>query len=262
MMEQYRALMTDTLGRSFPAWMFGALLAVLILAAVFIPKNKQLRFLGIYTVSALFLFFLPPAALFFKSLMYAGFTYWRFLWIIPYAAVGAGVLVTVLFLFKDKRVRILIGGILILAVMYLGNNVYLGADKAYTTAYNPEKLPQEAVDCVNIINAHAKEHGVTEKKAAVTHEFAPYIRQIDATIGLPFCRIMKQPQPTRTPEQRIYHILARHIGNEKFGEELEATHCNYVMCRKNQTFEDVLVPAGFEEIGGTGEFLIFAKKTD
>ena len=145
-------------------------------------------------------------------------------------------------------------------IAYAGNCIYLGQDKAWTAASNPEKLPAYAAETVQIVRAHTEDGERIRLCAPMIP--ASYIRQIDAAIEMPYGRLLTTVPPEYNLTERLYYAME---GNPEYREALGVLlgvhECNFVMTDDEKEFDSILLMDGFERIGRSSHYTIW-KKTE
>lgn len=250
----YRSVVINW-NRVFPAAatvvLFVLSIGLLILAG---RKKRNDRFLVLYTIAFLILYFFPVSAYILRFATRYGHVYWRMLWMIPWSLIIAAAFTETASRLRNRFLKTGLIAVLILTIGLTGNQAYLGEDRAYTKAPNVEKVPPEAMEILEMIY---ESENVTEKasvKLAVPPQLTPYIRQIDGTITMPFGRIQIDPDPEAKPENRLYYCLRT---DEAFVPEimtlLKETDCDYVVVSSPSGYDPYLEESCIK-LGSAGNY--------
>jgi len=246
--------------RVFPSPIITLLVVTSIVVLWVIGRRKRtLRFLALYSVVFLCLYFCPPAVFVLRKMLRAGRVFWRVFWIFPWSMLIAAAAVQLSARLKDRFLKAAIVAMTAVLVVIAGNQVYIGNDRAYQKANNLEKIPAEACETVAMIYEN---EGVAEKasvRIAVPLDMAPYIRQIDGTITMPYGRTLNAPLSAETPEDRLFYCL---WGDETYKpailDLLRENGCRYVVVCSDQDYDKYL-QEGARLIGETGRYELWER---
>ena len=176
---------------------FGNIFWFLLYAASFVylfvrEKDKTKRILLLYVPLLVFLaFFVPPVRMVYVAVFDEGNTYYRLLWLLPFA-VTCAYAGTCAFA-RHRRIGPVLCCVLVaLAGKPVYKSVYM------SRAENAYHLPQAAVDVCDLVRADAEEQGATyfdtdRILVAFPAELVHYVRQYDANLVLPFGREVVEP---------------------------------------------------------------------
>lgn len=242
-----------------------ALFFACILYLVLQKKEKEKRYLFVgYTLLFMVVCCLPFTAKILMNLLGAEEgenVYWRIFWLVPMTIVIAYTAVQILMQMetKVKRYALLVGMLVIIALT--GTNVYNST--IFDRKQNNYKLPQDAIDICEIIEADAKANGIERKKLITVNDLLSSIRQYDADILMPYgYSIVKGNKPSRENANQIYRILNSENKNwEAFSWYAAMEKCNYFAYPADDAVAGALANYGYEKIGSNAAYYVYRRNT-
>lgn len=246
------SIVFETVKKVYPRWSALAL----ILAAFFFTllwkrkKRRGPRILAAYMLFALVIFAFPFTAGILAKFMRHGEVYWRYLWIVPSTAVIAYMCTELTSASPSKALRALTGCLLAAVIVASGTSVYQG--HIFQEASNREKLPEEAVTIVSVIDQNAESTGNPYKKVVVPNPWTDQIRQIDGTIQHPFGMRLWFPVP-EDPETRFDDFKRIVNGYEPDHDGvlmffLNRARINYIAAKDSFGFDETLREGGYSPL--------------
>lgn len=238
---------------------------ILFLCGVFFiylhEKRKKVRLAFVsYSVVILLLMIFPVTALVIMDYLIGEEVYWRMFWLLPIPFVLAYAAVRVVEQKKQWRKAFLavLFGILL---MISGKMVY--ANGEIEVSGNPEKIPTEAIEVCNALSGDAVQNSIEKKRVVVPRELLAYIRQYDATVGMPYGRnAIKQEAMTENCEN-IYRIMCSKQASDMDIPELcsllKAENCNYLVEKLEIALEvgEQLEQCGYIQAAAVGDYVIY-----
>ena len=153
--------------------------------------------------------------------IFTGSVYWRVFWMLPLGSTIAYASVKIIDEGKEKFEKIVACIGIIVTIIVSGTFIYNKLN--YQPIGNLYKVPDESVRVAQLIGADT----LTNKKAMVLPELVPYIRQVDATIGLAYKR------DTKMDYSKNKFVQAMYSGNvENITKLAKENNCNYIVMDK------------------------------
>lgn len=146
-------------------------------------NEKRVLFLG-YTLLFFIICFFPVTAKIIMDFCIGEDVYWRMFWLLPSAIVTSYTGVLVIMRSEGNVKRYVLLFMMFLVIGMTGTSVYNSS--MFERKQNNYKLPQEAVDVCDIIEADAAANGITHKKLIAGNDLVAFIRQYDADILMPY----------------------------------------------------------------------------
>ena len=217
-------------------------------------KEKNTRYILIYSVLLLIIFALPITASVIRSCI-GDEVYWRVLWLLPTIPLIAIAAADFLKNRKSKVVQAVCLLVFTGIIAFSGKGMFK-ADN-YFIADNPQKVPSEVAYLCNFVNEKAAEAGFTEVKIAADDHIASYVRVYDASILMPYGRrgtgaldkyasVLYQQINSPTPSFKRIARAAKHTG------------CNFIiMDLRGNTDLRKFKKYGYTKIGELHKYTIF-----
>lgn len=171
--------------------------------------------------------------------------YWRVYWMLPLGIVIAYAAVKFINNKKANWSKI-ISSLAIIVIIIMSGKLIYNKDN-YKKLGNLYKVLDEVLEVVEVIR-----QGDEDKKKALTSEqLVPYIRQVDASIGLAFRR-----EPTGYLDNEYVRIMHSGISRDITDMALE-NDCNYIVLDRGLVIDVELYCYGFDRIAETANFIIY-----
>lgn len=219
-----------------------------LLYILFSKKEKEQRFLAIYVVLALCIFFHPICTKIIVTYCIEQEVYWRYLWIIPIGILisyAGARMIEQLDGIAKKYIILLIS---IGAIVISGKSMYHSAN--FQLAENFFKLPQEAIEICTVIR-QVDIQGVV----ALPEGLRYYIRQYDAGIEVLYSRLVYH-----TDELILINELEKEQPDiEVINSILEGKGCRCVVLNRNPNVLGEMEALGYQEVGATENYLVLYK---
>lgn len=228
-------------------------------------NEKRVLFLG-YTLLFFIICFFPVTAKIIMDFCIGEEVYWRMFWLLPSVIVTSytGVLVIMRAEGNVKRYALLF--MMFLVIGMTGTIVYNSS--IFERKQNNYKLPQEAVDVCDIIEADAAANGITHKKLIAANDLVAFIRQYDADILMPYG--MDAVRGHRIETERAAEIFRIMSSDQKDWESLAwfaaAEDCNYLAYPKEEEISGETPESyGYQLVGASAAYHVYrrdVKETD
>ena len=220
--------------------MFVLFVLCMILLAVYHRKSILNRKVLLYVLILLAVIFCPFSAYVIMYDMIGVEVYWRMFWLLPVSLVVAYVSAV----FIDKYFWT--AAVLIAVMVFCGNNLYL--QNRIVLPQNFYKVDSEVVEMVSLINDEAASR---EKKVCFPSDMYCYVRQVDASIKMPYGRNVEKKSEMSDVQRRLYKVMeAENIDYERLRKLLRKNDCDYVVMG-NEIFPANMEQAGFALVGET-----------
>ena len=252
----YVETLAKSWGRVFPSFVMSLILAVsLVILFAYRRKNSARRFLSAYCLTFLAVFICPPAVYVLRMFLRKSETFWRMLWLLPWAIAIAAAAVMITQKIRPRIWKGLFAAAFLCVIIVSGNLAYAGADRAYTKADNPEKVPAEALEVVRIVQ-ESEESDKADTRIAAPMTLTPYIRQIDGTITMPYGRIMEAQTPDTPEGELFYSMEAAEEYVPRLLELLTENRCEYAVLYTGRGLEPY-IRDGARQIGSTENYTVW-----
>ena len=262
-MNEIKEIIINILTRVFPEPYFPAIILCAFIFLIFISFKKRAMLMFVsYGILTLICFFLPPVIKIMSRFTYGGFSYWRMLWLFPFAAYIAAAAAIVTDLPKNKVVKAVIAIVIAAAVCIAGKNVYFGGNVEFTLAENPEKVPESTMEIARLIEENVEKTGNEFIRAALPVEYTPYIRQVDGRIdllnGLGANYHTDNEADRKRSRARVWFALNGYPGwLDKLPRALVRSRSNYVLIQKDMLKEADIESAGYAPLGTVGDHILY-----
>ena len=175
--------------------------------------------------------------------------YWRTYWMLPVGLIIAYTGTSIIKSVPEKIKKSILYVLIIFIIMLSGRFIY--TNENYVRYNNWNKIPDNYLDVINVIS----ELELPNKKAMISTDLVPYIRQIDASIKIPY---------ERRPEgdYNIYSIVNfYYAGDTKNLKNIcERNNVNIIVYDKNIELHEPLSNYGFELCAQVNKYDIYIIK--
>lgn len=241
-----------------------ALFFACILYLIVNKKEKEKRYLFVgYTLLFFILAFFPLTAKVIMKLLDSGENvYWRIFWLLPVGIVIAYTAVQIIVQMETKVKRYLILFIMLVMIALTGKNVY--NTEIFDREQNHYKLPQDAIDICNIIEADALENKIEKKKLITVNDLVSSIRQYDADIFMPYgYAAIKGSRTETTNAGEIFRIMSSENKNwEALSWYAAMEECNYLAYPIDEGVAAALEGLGYEKVGSNASYYVYRRNLD
>lgn len=227
----------------------GMYLALFFFCMIYIflkEEDKKKKIFFVYYPLIIFFITLNPV---FNKIVGKIFTinvYWRVFWMLPLGSTIAYGGVKFISEGKDKLEKAVVCIGIIVTIIISGKFVYNSEN--YVPIGNLYKVPDESVRVAQLIGADDLEN----KKAMLLPELTPYIRQIDANIGLAYKRDTKMDYSNNKYVQTMYS------GNvEEITKLAKESDCNYIVMDKGTVLSLDFFYFNFNPMAETEHYVIY-----
>ena len=196
-------------------------------------------------------YFFPLTRLVYDKLLGESVTFYRVLWLVPFALTICYALVTLFA--SHRRIGLVVSCVL---VMLCGKNVY--KNDIVSKAENPYHLQQSVVDVASMM---APENEYVLVRACVPLEMIHQIRQYNVQIALVYGRNNVEPEWANRygVYNEIYElmVLPEEIDMEALNAALMEAECNYLVLNKGRKLSDSPTEFGWEIYGETAGYTVY-----
>lgn len=211
-----------------------------------LEKEKKQRNLLIWYPLTILIFIYNPATLFICRKIFgeADLTayYCRLFLILPISFIIVKGFVILLERCENKMVKMLMTFMIALIIILSGHSVY--SEQWYIKAQNINKVPDDVLQICSLVSEEDK-----NIKIMVPNELTPYIRQIDASIQMPYGR----DQATEEIAIQVSSIEPDTEYIVKYGKEND---CDYVVCVNSETIVNNFESFGCMVEGYTEHYVV------
>lgn len=227
----------------------GMYIAIFFFCMIYIflkEEDKKKKIFFVYYPLIIFFIILNPIFNKIVGKIFTGNVYWRMFWMLPLGSTIAYASVKFINEGKQQTERILACIGIIVTIIISGSFIYNKAN--YTPIGNFYKVPDESVRVAQLIGADNLEN----KKAMVLPELVPYIRQVDASIGLAYKRDTKMDYSKNKFVQTMYSGNVENI--TKLAKESD---CNYIVMDKGTVLSLDFFYFNFNPMAETEHYVIY-----
>lgn len=243
-------LIRSTLLRADPKGIYfilGACAAVFLLVR---GRGKEMRALGLYSVIAIALFFLPPTAYLAMKFMRKGDVYWRYLWLIPTVELIAAAATELITISSKRMVQVLTAVVLAAGLILGGSNLYRAG--AFEKSTGREKLSLMTMQTYHAIEDNIAATGNTYAHLAAPQTVSSQLREVTSDVTLFTGRILNI-EPIKTYNPKWYRNLvvlygAKTDDEHKVVRSLKKQRCNYILMYSRVNCDEDLSAKGYEAI--------------
>lgn len=234
-------------GDSLMLWLF---LASALFLLIFRRKKKSTKYLLIYSLAVIFLFFCPVTAKIIQKCI-GSLVYWRVLWLLPLTPVIAVAMTEFL---KERKGFSQFVFVLLAAgaVVFCGKGIYQAGN--YKLVHNYQKVPDEVAAICEMVK---KDAGDAEYLLAADNYIAPYVRVYDPSIYMMFNR--ERRGGAGEGSMKLYLELNAPVLNYKnIGAVGNALRCNYLVVKlPNEQQKKELEAYKYQEVGTAGSYSLY-----
>ena len=231
----------------------GKLLTIFLIALVFLmaeEKDKNNRNFLVYYPILLLVILLNPIFEIVISKIIGENVYYRFIWGIPIGVVISYFSVCLIYKLNKKTKKVIICICMACIVAFSGRFVY--TEEVFQNTNNLYKLPDEYVEVIEILSNVKMEN----KKAMVSSDLIGYVRQLDASIKLPYQR--------RPYGDYDSYILKFYNDGDIFNlvDLCEEQEVNIIVYDNSILLQDSLESYGYELYANTEHYDIYVLATE
>lgn len=222
-------------------------------------KKTLDKFIAGYALMFLFIYVCPITAGVIMKFCVDEDVYWRMLWMLPIAPVVAYVgteMISVLPL-KRKKIGAFVFAVILIATA--GTNVFQLLNTELDLGNT--KLPLEVEGICVAVKEDAKSRKEEEIRMVVPDELAPYIRQYDGTIKMPYGRKVSNKKKV----QALHRAMnAEKLRSKVLARRCRKNRCNYLVYNvtNNQETHRLLEKRGFELVTSIGVYGVYYLNTE
>ena len=239
-------------------WYFGGGLhyILFLLALVYLifhkdEKDSQ-RWLVGYSILFAAVYICPLTAYIIMEYCTGDLVYWRMLWLLPFSPAIAYAAARFCGRFKRAGAQVLCMAALTLCITASGRNPYVGEKAAYVRAHNLQKLPVDACQVCDVINASLEEG--ESALAVMPDDLNGYVRQYDASIRLVYGRRSKLRRERRRLHRQMNQENPRIRRIVRLSRKLGV---NYVVFASNEKQHRRFERRGFRCVGQVGGYFVY-----
>lgn len=235
-------------GRSLLLLVYGLSLLYILVR----EKRGWIRLvLGVCPLIVLIVFFFPPVRLVYDKVLGESTTFYRTLWLVPFALTIAYALVS---LFANHlRIGLLVSCLLIVVC---GKNVY--KNQIVSKAENPYHLQQSVV---NVCDIMAPNQQYMLVRACVPLEMVHQVRQYNVQIFLVYGRNNVEPEwgDKGAPFNEVYNlmVLSEEIDMEALTNALATAECTYLVLHEQRAISAPPTEYGWKIKGETDGYTVY-----
>lgn len=233
-------------------WHYILFLAALI--ALILNKNEKenRKWLAGYSILFAAVYICPVTAKIIMDYCIGDLVYWRMFWLLPTSVIIAYGAAKLCIGRKGLAGQLAAMAVLTLVIVAAGENPYVGEGAPYEKAHNLQKLPSDACQVCDVINASLEEG---ERAVVVAPDaLLGYVRQYDASIELVYGRSSK----LRKVRRRIHKQMNRETPNfRKLARLCRKEGANYLVYPADEKQNAKIERRGFVQIGKVGGYSIY-----
>lgn len=235
-------------GESQVMWLFLAAVAFLF---VFRRKKKSIKYLLLYTVAALILFFCPISAIIIQKCI-GELVYWRVLWLVPVFPVIAVAMTEILKERKGRIAEYFLMFLWVATIALCGKGIFQAGN--YKFVHNYQQVPDEVAAICEMVK---KDAGDAEFLIAADNFIAPYIRVYDPSIYMLFNRECRGNYGRGA--KRLYLEINAPVFNYKnIASVGKSISCNYLVVKNpNEQQKKEMEHYSYQEVGTAGRYTLY-----
>ena len=237
-------------------WFQYLLLAAVLYLLIFRRKNKNTKYILLYLVIALAVFFCPVTAKIIQKFI-GELVYWRVLWIVPSVPVIAFAMTEFL---RERKGLVRFLGVIVCAAVIMISGKEFYHEGYFHMVYNYQQIPDEVVGICELIKKDVGGKDSNEYIVAADNSISPYVRVYDSSIRLMWGREGRgMRKKLRNISRRLYWEMESPAPDyNKIGKYGSIKECDYLVLKLlNDQQKGELENWNYTEIGTVGNYSIY-----